>query len=115
MDSFEISSDSYAPSYDPSMLTNREQPTQPGQPAEEPRNEQQPPQPKRPRQTTKKPQTPSVGATPVNNKSAVTDYGRWKLFAGIFLIILAVYLLISSLSYFANGADDQSIVQGNSY
>lgn len=113
MDSFEISSDNYAPSYDPSMLTNREHPTHPGQPVEEPRNEHQPPQPKRPRQTTKKPQMPAAAAPA--NKPTVTDYGRWKLFAGIFLIILAVYLLIASLSYFANGADDQSIVQGHSY
>ena len=113
MDPVDISSDTYTPSYDPSILTGREtQPQQPPAQAEEPIKEQKQP-PRRQRQVAPK-ETKTVAAAPAQ-KAAPTDYGRWKLFAGIFLIILAVYLLIASLSYFANGADDQSIVQGHSY
>lgn len=40
---------------------------------------------------------------------------RWKIFAGILLIVAAAYLLIVSISYFAHGADDQSLVQGRDF
>ena len=100
MDSFEISSDSY----DPSMLHQRPQ---------QPANPQPSPQPKQPRpKQPSQPQRTTVGKEPLFQGR---DFSRWKIFGGIFLIIVALYLLIASISYFANGADDQSIVEGNSY
>ncbi|MCM1441251.1 MAG: DNA translocase FtsK [Roseburia sp.] len=44
-----------------------------------------------------------------------TDHTRWRLFAGVVLIVAALYLLIVSISYFAHGAADQSIVDGKNY
>ncbi len=41
--------------------------------------------------------------------------GRFGMLMGILLILVAVYMLIVSISYFAQGAEDQSIVSQNDY
>ncbi len=111
MDSFEISSDSY----DPRTLRNsgnaeRQENTTARQPQPQTKN------------TQRSPHAPSAD-TPAATKSTRTQtagsgaapQGRWRLFFGILLILTAVYLLIVSISFFSNGADDQSIVQGAAY
>lgn len=105
MDSFEISSENY----DPSTLASakaqhQEKPVSPGQPMQK---QQSPaPEPKATAANTAERQKmqPAVGSTE-----------RWKMFAGILFIIAAVYMLIVSISFFANGAADQSIVQNAPY
>ena len=111
MDSFEISSDSY----DPRTLRNsgnseRQENTTARQPQTQTKNTQRPPH------------APSADSSAASKStrtqtagSGAAPQGRWRLFFGILLILTAVYLLIVSISFFSNGADDQSIVQGAAY
>lgn len=104
MDSFEISSDNY----DPTTL-NASHPEKPhSQPASSKAHNTPPGQsqqkPAQPDETKRTPTQP-----------AYTSRERWKMFTGILFIVAAVYMLIVSISFFANGAADQSIVQNAPY
>lgn len=108
MDSFEISSNSY----DPRALRDdrgvRSAHTAPQ--AEQPQTHTQ--------HTTSRqePQSRTAAKTSSAEKqAAAAPQGRWRLFFGIVMILAAVYMLIVSISFFSNGADDQSIVQGAQY
>ncbi|MDE6049237.1 MAG: DNA translocase FtsK 4TM domain-containing protein, partial [Paramuribaculum sp.] len=102
MDSFEISSESY----DPTTLTSVR--TQPAAPQHVETPHQASPLPN---DMSRKPETsrPST-ATP-----AYSSAERWKMFTGILFIVAAVYMLIVSISFFSNGAADQSLVQNTPY
>lgn len=104
MDSFEISSDNYDPTSINQAPTEKKTTGNPT-----PRTE---PQKNRTAQRSQKNAESGRKTADVERASIP---GRWSMFAGIVLILAAVYLLISSISYFAHGADDQSIVEGSTY
>lgn len=66
-----------------------------------------------PGKTEKTATVKQAAVKPAGEKS--TTLTRWKMFAGVLLILVAAYLLIVSISYFKTGAQDQSIVDGASY
>lgn len=111
MDSFEISSDNY----DPSSLKRSER-------LEEERLNNPLYKRNNPERIDVSSQASSrnshsnkTEATKENHKigsATMAASTRWRIFFGIILIIVAAYLLIVSISYFAYGAEDQSIVQG---
>lgn len=118
MDSFEISADNY----DPSSLTSGGYNQRNQEPAAQRRNEATPDtknrqQPAAARPTARTSATAAPAAAPAKKQAvdSVSTRRRWKLFAGITLIVFAAYMLIVCVSYFAAGADDQSIVQGRQF
>lgn len=117
MESFEISADSY----DPSSLTDnnyrsRSQNPSASRPAG-PKAEEKPRtaahQHNNTAASTAKPADKS--AETAKRTDRISTRRRWKLFAGIALIVFAAYMLIVCISYFSTGADDQSIVQGRQF
>ncbi len=105
MDSFEISSENYDPSTLASArVQHQEKQVNPEQPQQ--RKQSPTPEPK---------PAAANGAEKPRTQPAVSTTERWKMFAGILFIIAAVYMLIVSISFFANGAADQSIVQNTPY
>ena len=117
MESFEISADSY----DPSSLTSGGYGQRTPEPAaqrndatqSEPKIRQNPAAARQARPSA----TSAATAAPAKKQTAdnVSTRRRWKLFAGITLIVFAAYMLIVCVSYFSAGADDQSIVQGRQF
>lgn len=65
----------------------------------------------KPRATTNKPKKNSI-KQPIALIRFFKDR-RTKMFAGIALVLWSAYLLVSAVSYFATGSDDQSIVINN--
>ncbi len=104
MDNFEISSDNYNPAELPQEPVR--EPVRPTTPSPKPAENQR-------RQEVRKKNVKTEKTAPKPKRK--TDYTRWRLFAGVVLIIAALYLLIVSISYFAHGAADQSIVDGKNY
>ncbi len=116
MDNFEISSDNY----DPAELRRQASAT-PNTPAE-PKPTAATPSATRPsakQQASSAPKTnakqPKAKTARAKSEKLKSDHSRWRLFGGVVLIVAALYMLTVSISYFANGAADQSIVDGNSY
>ena len=116
MESFEISADNY----DPSSLTGnsyRDNIQEAAPRRTEPKQDTR--QRTTPRQPQAAPRTASPTASPTDAKAKASGQmstrRRWKLFAGIALIVFAAYMLIVCISYFSTGADDQSIVQGRQF
>ena len=105
MDTFEISSDNYNPSslHRSERREGGQNPSGEGKRAGSNNSGQQ-----------------GKNATHENRKEVESDAflspgSRWKIFLGIVLIVISAYLLIVSISYFAHGANDQSIVQGRNF
>lgn len=105
MDSFEISSENY----DPSTLASAR--------AQHPEQQVtlEPLQQKKHTSTQESKTTTANGTERPRTQPTISSTERWKMFTGILFIIAAVYMLIVSISFFANGAADQSIVQNTSY
>ena len=114
MESFEISADSY----DPSSLTSGGYGQRTPEPSAQRNNATQSETKIRQNPAAARQARPSATpAAPTKKPTAdnVSTRRRWKLFAGITLIVFAAYMLIVCVSYFSAGADDQSIVQGRQF
>lgn len=117
MESFEISSDNY----DPRSLRD-EAPRRPVKPQDTTRQNPRRESPERTarhsataeNRTTEARKNHRQTAAAADSTSSSAGF-RWKMFAGVILILAAAYLLIVSISYFRSGAADQSIVDGASY
>ncbi len=115
MDNFEISSDNY----DPTEL--RRQASAAANTPAEPKQAATPttPRPAAKQQAAAAPKAnakqPKAKPARPKSEKPKSDHSRWRLFGGVVLIVAALYMLTVSISYFANGAADQSIVDGNSY
>lgn len=109
MDSFEISSDSY----DPTIISKPKRSTAPTESADAQA-------PNRRRQVNTNTAYDSTAqrsaAKSSQSKSTAPKVDKkYGIFLGIVLLISSVYMLIVSISYFSHGAQDQSIVQNNSF
>ncbi len=114
MESFEISADRY----DPSSLTSGGYGQRTPEPSAQRNNATQSETKIRQNPAAARQARPSATpAAPTKKPTAdnVSTRRRWKLFAGITLIVFAAYMLIVCVSYFSAGADDQSIVQGRQF
>lgn len=115
MDNFEISSDNYDPTElrrQTSVTDTHAEPEQDAAPSAVPR-------PSAKQQTSAPPKVNTTQqkakSTRAKSERPNRDHSRWRLFGGVVLTVAALYMLTVSISYFANGAADQSIVDGNSY